>query len=186
MSDERATTEVDVLTDHHHYSGRLVHREVRLADILSDARFEVMELSDVVLRTEGVRSMELRCGHVLLKKQDVLLAIPRGSYEAPIRRRNNYQKRDRYAALIAVPGIVFSGVIYLPPRLDPRLILDENSGLPRFFGLTNVTVHGSIRRFAPSKCDTVIVRRGAIESVQLAPKPLPDLPSEPAPAIGTV
>lgn len=173
MQTEQAATPVDVITQHHHYSGLVVTRGVRVADILSDSRTDVLEMHDTVLRAEGVRPMELRCGEVLLKKNDFLLVIPKGTHEAPVRRRNNYQKKDRYGALITMPGLVLSGVIYLPPRATPWFLLDKNTGLTRFFGMTGVTVLNSIHRFTPSQSDTVILHRDWIQAVQLTERPLP-------------
>jgi hypothetical protein len=178
MHGEETATQVDMVTEHHHYSGRIITRGVRLSDILSDTRLEVLEMHDTVLRAEGSRSTELRCGRIFLKKKDLLLVIPKGSHEAPIRRRNNYQKRDRYGALIAMPGLIVSGIVHLPSRASPWLLLDDNAGLPRFFGLTNVTVHSSIHRSAPTQCPTAILQRDAIQSVQLTDKPLPEQPKE--------
>jgi hypothetical protein len=174
MPGEQAATPVDVITHHHHYSGLVRTEGVRLADILSDCRLEVLEMHETVLRTEGVRSAELRCGQILLKKKELLLAIPKGSYEAPVRRHNNYQKKERYGAVITMPGLLLSGVVHLPPRATPWMLLDDQAGLPRFFGVTNVTVHGSIHRFTPSQCDTVILHRELIEGVQLTERPLPE------------
>ncbi|MHC4405480.1 MAG: hypothetical protein ACYTG0_38020 [Planctomycetota bacterium] len=174
MPDEKPITAVDLFTQHHHYSGQIVSRGVRLSDILSDGRLNVVEIDDTLLRTEGVRSTELQCGKVFVKKADLLLVIPRGEYEAPERRLNNYRRKDRYGAVVAIPGMVLSGVVYLPPRPSPWMLLDDNAGLPRFFGMTEVTVHGSIHAYAPPECETVILQRHAIESVQLTAKPLPE------------
>jgi hypothetical protein len=115
---------------------------------------------------------------MFLKKKDLLLVIPRGSHEAPIRRRNNYQKKERYGAVIALPGLVISGIVHLPPRASPWILLDKNAALPRFFGLTDVTIHSSIHRSAPAQCQTAILQRDAIESMQLTDKPLPGQPKE--------
>jgi hypothetical protein len=176
MHADEASTPVDVITEHHHYAGRIVTGGVRLSDILSDTRLDVLEMHDTVLRGEGARSTELRCGQMFLKKNALLLVIPQGSHEAPIRRRNNYQKKERYGAVIALPGLVISGIVHLPPRASPWILLDENAALPRFFGLTQVTIHSSIHPSVPSQCPTAILYRDAIQSVQLTDKPLPDQP----------
>ncbi len=178
MSDEQTTTEVDLITQHHHYSGLVLTRGLRLADVLSDARLGVLEIQEAVLRTEGVRPAELRCGQVFLKKRDLLLVLPKGSYEAPVRRCNYYQKKERYGAVVAMPGLLLSGVLHLPARANPWMLLDEDSGMAPFFGMTDVTVHGSIHRFAPSECDTAILRRGSIQALQLTEKPLPSQGAE--------
>jgi hypothetical protein len=44
MHAEEAATPVDVITEHHHYSGRIITQGVRLSDILSDTRLEVLEM----------------------------------------------------------------------------------------------------------------------------------------------
>jgi hypothetical protein len=170
---EQDGTPVDVITQHHRYAGLVVNRGYRLSDILGDGNREVVEIRETRASTGGTRSADVRCRQVFLKKENILLVVPKGKYEAPIRRRNNFVGKDRYAAVIVLPGHVLSGIVHLPPRAIPSMLLDESSPLPGFIGVTNVTVHSSISDFAPPHCDVVIVRRGSIEAVQLTAQPLP-------------
>ena len=173
LQSEQKTTTVDAITLHHHYSGSMVTAGVRLSDVLSDGNLEVVEMRDVTIRSGGARSSELRCEELFLRKIDLLMVIPTGRHEAPTRRRNNYQKKDRFGAVIVMPGLIVSGIIHLPSRATVRMLFDD-SGLSRFVGLTEVTVHSSTFGLTPSQCPTAIIRRWNIESVQLTARPLPE------------
>ena len=182
MTSDQLTTSADVITLHHQYSGLIATGGRRLADILSDPNLRTVEMHQTLVHSEGARSMEVRCNQILLVKKDILMVIPTGSHEAPTRRLNNYQKKHTCGVLIVLAGHVLSGIVHLPLRANPWMLLDD-SVLSCFFGLTNVTVHSSIHGLVPEHCDTVIVNRQGIESVQLATKPLPAPDSEQA--VGT-
>ena len=171
MQSEQATMLVDVITRHCRYSGSVAHRGYRLADVLRDPSTDVLEMNQTLVSTAA--GTDVRCERIFLKKNSILLAIPKGEYEAPTRRLQRYKHKDRYEAMIVLPGHILSGVVRLPGRVVPRMLLDEgNDTLPSFIGVTDVTIHGAIHGLAPSRCDVAIIRRQCIESVQLAAKPL--------------
>ena len=174
MADERTTTPVDVITRYCRYSGSVLTRGFRLADVLSDQNTGILEMYRTLTAMPGRGSREVRWKEVALRKDDILLVIPKGDYEAPVRRRNCYVKKHRYGAMIAIPGFVLSGVVHFSSHATPVTLLDENSPLPAFLGLTDVTVHGSVYELLPSQCRVAIIRRRAIESVQLTDQPLTD------------
>jgi hypothetical protein len=178
MSGEQELVLAELVTQNHRYSGAIELQGRRLADILSDARLDVLEVQQVTVTGAGARPTEIRCGQLLVKKQDVLLAMPQGAYEAPVRRRNNYRKKQRFGAMIVLGGYTLSGIVYLPARTKPWALIDPNSDLPNFFGLTDVTLHGSPSGLVPSRCDTAIIRRHAIEAMQLSAQPLPEPTAE--------
>ncbi len=174
MSGEQEIVLAELVTRNHRYSGAIEVQGRRLADVLSDARLDILEMQQVLVTSTGARSVEIRCGQMLIKKKDVLIALPHGVYEAPLRRRNNYRKKKRFGAMIVLSGYTLSGIIYLPARTKPWALIDQKSELPNFFGLTDVTLHGSPNSLVPSHCDTAIIQRHAIEAMQLSAQPLPE------------
>lgn len=173
MGNEQVTTPVDVITRDCRYTGSVATRGFRLSDILSDQRTDILEMHETLTSVAGTRSTDVRWKEVFLKKNSILLVIPKGKYEAPIRRRNNYVERHRYGAMIVLPGHILSGIVHLPARTNSWMVLDEDAALPSFIGVTDVTVHKSIYDFIPAHCDVVILRRHSIESAQLTARPLP-------------
>jgi hypothetical protein len=164
----------ELITEHHHYAG-LVHADrCRLADVLADHNLRVLEMNQVTLNAIGAQGIELKLEKMLVKKDHVLMAIPKGAYEAPISRANNYRKKDRHSATIVLAGHVLSCVIYLPALSKPWALVDQKSDLPAFFGVTDVTFHSSSHALIPEKCDTAIIRREAIESMEVSSMMLPD------------
>ncbi len=172
MTSEQQATAVDIATGHHLYSGLMPTHGHRVAEILSDSNSEMIELTDVLAIGTESRSARIRCDEISLKKKHILLAFPKGSHEAPRRRQNNYQQKHRYGAMLVLPGYILSGILHLPPRADARMLLDDASSLPAFFGMTDVEVHSAIHDFTPKQSDVVIVRRASLEAVHLSPQPL--------------
>ena len=174
MSTKETAIAAELITKHHHYFG-LVHAEGRrLSDVLANHSLDVLEMNQVTLNTIGDRPIEQKLERMLIKKDSVLMAIPRGAYEAPVSRSNNYQKKGRHNATIVLAGHVLSCVVYMPPTLKPWALVDENSILPAFFGVTDVTLHSSSHVLIPKKCDTVVIRRQSIESMEVSVAQLPD------------
>ncbi|HYW79669.1 MAG TPA: hypothetical protein VE890_08835 [Thermoguttaceae bacterium] len=167
MHEDNTFTTITAITAHHRYTGELPSRGYRIADILNDSSTNVLKLHDAIASGSGVRVQDVRFDEVVLKKESVLIVIPQGKYEAPRRRRNRYIERDRYGAMVSLPGYILSGVIHLPTKPVPSFLLAENSTLPDFMGMTNVTVHSSMHDFTPTDCGVLIVRRSALEAVQL-------------------
>ena len=172
IQSDQATTLVDVITQHCRYTGSVENRGYRIADILSDPSSDILEMREARVNTGGAAGTDVRCKQILLKKSRILLVIPKGTYEAPIHRLHRYVEKDRYGAMIVLPGYILSGIVHLPARTLPWVILDKDTTLPSFIGVTDVTVHSAVHGFAPLQCDVAIVRRQSIESVQLAAKPL--------------
>jgi len=67
----------------------------------------------------------------------------------------------------------------MPPRMTPWALVESPDNLPAFFGVTNVTAHSSFHTLVPDRCDTVIVRREAIESLEMPGVKLPNRQSVP-------
>jgi len=169
---------VDVVTANHLYRGQVTTGGRRLADVLSDSSRATVEMHDVVVRSPGEQSEDRHGHHLILSKKDILLVVPQGRYEAPIRRHNNYQLKQPYPVMVVLPGYVVIAVAHLPPRANPWMLIDDSAGLPAFFGLTEVTVQSSPHGFVPSQCETVIVHRRRIEAVELCQEPAGKPPLE--------
>jgi len=172
MYENDIQTPVVLITSHHRYEGNLPSRGLRVADVLNDGSTDVVTLRDATAVGSGTRVQEVRFDEVVLKKSSVLIVFPQGEYEAPRQRRNKYIEQDRYGAMVTLPGYVFSGVVQLPTKPVPSFLLSENSTLPDFMGMTNVSIHSAMHDFAPSDSGVVIVRRGAVEGVQLTSRAL--------------
>lgn len=173
MSSTQGTAPVEVITEYVRYTGSVANRGYRVSDILNESNTNVLEMLDAVTSVGGAPASDVRWKQIFLKKNRILLVIPKGSYEAPIRRSNNYVEKHHYGAMIILPGFVLSGIVHLPSKGSPLMLMDENSALPSFIGVTDVTVHASSHGFGPSRCDAVILRRQFIESMQLTAQPLP-------------
>ena len=146
----------------------------RLADVLTDHGLNVLEMNEVTLNATDARPMELKLERVMVRKDDVLMAIPKGAYEAPVNRGARYRKKGRHNATIVLADHILTCVVYLPTLSKPWALIDRKSDLPAFFGVTEVTFLTSPHAIVPEKCDTVIIRRGAIESMEVSPMPLSD------------
>ena len=173
MPGDQEITPVEVITRHCRYTGSLATRGHRVSDVLGDSNTQILEMRETLTRVVGTGSTDVRWKQVYLKKDRILMVIPKGSYEAPSRRCNKYVDKPRYGAMVIIPGNVLSGILHLPPRATPLMLLDEDSTLPRFMGMTDVTMHNSIHGVGGSHFDVVILRRLSIESVQLTSQPLP-------------
>ena len=173
MAGDQIVTPVEVITQHCQYTGSLATRGRRVSDILSDSNTEILEMRETLTGVVGARSTDVRWKQIFLKKERILMVIPKGSYEAPSRRCDRYVEKPRYGAMVILPGNVLSGILYLPARATPLMLLDENAPLPAFMGMTDVTVHNSIHGVGDSQFDVVILRRLSIESLQLTAQPLP-------------
>jgi len=176
--EKQQTTPVILITRHHRYTGFLVTRGYRVAEVLNDATTDVLEMHDTLASAVRVPSTDFRCPRIFLKKDSVLAAIPKGSHEAPLQRRNNYVEKNRFKAVFVLPTCILSGVVHLSRHTPASLLLAENSPFPKFIGVTNATLFSSTGVSAPLGSDVVIVQRQSVESVQLASRPLPTTPKE--------
>lgn len=174
MSTKETIIAAELITEHHHYFGLVNGKGRRMADVLADHNLDVLEMNQVTLNTIGDRPIEMKLEKMLVKKDHVLMAIPKGAYEAPVRRSNNYQKKGRHNATIVLAGHVLSCVIHMPTLLKPWALVDQKSDLPAFFGVTDVTLRSSSHVLIPEKCDTAIIRREAIESMEISAMTLTD------------
>ena len=57
------------------YSGRLVSRGYRIADVLCDTQTDIVQMFDVVVTSAG-GSSSIRCGDLLLTKEQILARMP--------------------------------------------------------------------------------------------------------------
>lgn len=173
LPNDQSSTAAEIIAVDHRYSGQIVTAGRRLADILSDPGYAMLQMQDTLVESPGPAPAQLRCRRLLVAKKDVLMVVPQGGHEAPIRRHNNYQSKAAYPVIVVLPGYMLSAVAHLLERANAWMLIDDSAGLPSFFGLTDVTVHTSPHGLVPSHCDTVIVNRRRIESVELADRPLP-------------
>jgi len=173
MPSDRMMTPVEIITRHCRYTGLLSTRGQRVSDILSAANTDILEMHETLTGIVGTSSTDVRWRQIYLKKKQILLVIPKGEYEAPARRSDRYVEKPRYGAMVILPGTVLSGILHLPPRTTPLMLLDESVSLPGFMGMTDVTVHNSVHGLGASQFEVVILRRLSIESVQLTAQPLP-------------
>ncbi len=174
MIDEQALAAVDVITQSCRYRGFVPTRGQRLSEVLGDPNSGVLRMTETLTTVAGSSSSDVRWKDVSVRKDDILLVIPTGDHEAPARRRNHYVKKHRYGAMIVLPGFVISGIVYLSSRVSVVTMLDESSSLPSFLGLTDVTVHRSGDGLLRAQYDVAIVRRPAIEAIELTDQPVGD------------
>ena len=173
MPGDQTITPVELITQHCRYTGSLATRGQRVSDVLGDSNTEILEMRETLTGVVGACSSDVRWKQIYLKKDRILMVIPKGSYEAPARRCDRYVDKPRYGAMVILPGNVLSGILHLPPRSTPLMLLDNNTSLTGYMGMTDVTVHNSVHGLGGSRFDVVILRRFAIESVQLTAQPLP-------------
>lgn len=164
---------VEIITHHHRYCGLVPISGHRIADVLADSRTDLFELRKAVVSTIGSREKGMKFEEVSLKKNCILMVLVHGEHEAPVRRRNNYVERECYGAVIVLSGYVLSGVLHVSSRPAPSWLLTQNSALPSFLGMTNVTFHSSMDDRLPAECGVAIVQRQFIEAVDLGARPLP-------------
>lgn len=176
MGDEDHTALVDVVTASHRYSGRLVSRGYRIADVLCDTQTDIVQMFDVVVTSAG-GSSSIRCGDLLLVKEQILVALPRGGHEAPTRRLNKFTRQDQYQAIVVLPGHILSGLLHLPSRTTSATLLAKDVSLPSFLAMTQVTVHDGPGGLMPAACQVALVKRAAISAVELGPPFAPSLPT---------
>jgi hypothetical protein len=173
MSGNQMMTPVEVITRHCRYTGSLSTRGQRVSDILGDANTDVLEMHETLTGIVGAHTADARWRRLYLRKEQILLVIPKGEYEAPTHRCARYVDKPRYGAMLILPGTVMSGILHLPPRTAALTLLDEHAPLPNFMGITDVTVHNSIHGLGSSQFDVVIFRRLSIEALQLTAQPIP-------------
>jgi hypothetical protein len=173
MPDDQEITPVEVITRHCRYTGSLATRGERVSDILSDANTDVLEMHETLTSVVGAGATDVRWKQIFLKKREILMVVPKGSYEAPVHRTYRYVEKPRYGAMVILPGTVMSGILHLPDRTNPLMLLNEHSSLPNFVGMTDVTMHNSVHGLGGARFEVVILQRLSIESLQLTAQPLP-------------
>ena len=168
MGVEDHTAQIDIVTASHRYSGRLVSRGHRVADVLCDTQTAIVQMFDVVVTSAG-GSSSIRCGDLLLTKEQILVALPRGGHEAPSRRLNRFSRQDQYRAIVVLPGHILSGLLHLPPRTTSSTLLAKDVSLPSILAMTQVTVHDAPGGLMPAACQVALVKRAAISAVEIGP-----------------
>lgn len=172
MHHDQNSTPVEVITEHHRYTGLAVNRGLRISDVLNDSNVSLLEMHDTLAVDHLAACRGVRFDELMLRKETILMVFPQGDHEAPLRRRNNFVVKERYGAMIALPGFILSGILSLPAKSNPLVLLAENSPIARFIGMTDVTVHSSTHDLGFSQCGVAIVHRLAIESAQLTAQSL--------------
>lgn len=166
MSDEASQASVTIFTQAHRYDGAIVNRGFRLADLLTDSSTSSIELHDAVVVSSAPARSELRSERVLLRKQDILLAIPPEEHEAPVRRKNNRVEKRRFAVALTLSHAIVSGVTQLPHRTARELLLSDSAQLADFLAVMEGKVHWANLPQMPDRCHVMLVRRSAIEAIQ--------------------
>ena len=173
MAIDRNTISVEVFSRCCRYQGLVVNRGIRLADVLSDPTSNLLKIQDVVIHPHGYPSAGVRCPQVLVKKSEVLLAIPQGNGQPPDWRTDLHGTKNQYGVCLVLPGYLLMGVVQLPERLGPLALLSEQSTLPSFVGVGSVILHISVPGCEPQHHELAIIRRDSIEAIHLTPE-LPD------------
>lgn len=173
MLQNSSLTEVEVYTDGHCYSGLVLNRGYRLADLLNDPASELIEMRNVqVTQPMNESSDPMTFDELLLKKESIYLVFPTGTtYEAPVRRLYTYVEKPQYRAQIVMPGHVLIGVVHLPERANPMFLLSPQSTIASFVAVTDVTVRRSIPSSPRIQMKTVICRRQYIQALHLGDDP---------------
>lgn len=166
--DRRDYTKVDAVIEHYRYTGLVATRGWRLAEVLNDGSTSIVELEQVVIQSVAHGRELLRCDSMVLRKDAILLAFPHGEHEAPIRRANNRVEKRQFGAVVTLHEAVLSGLVHLPDRSTARMLLAEDSTLPRFIAITNVAVHSAPQGLMPARCGVIIVQRKFIEAAELS------------------
>ena len=186
MPQESLVTKAEVYTAHHCYSGSVLTRGYRLADLLNDPATELIEMRDVrISQPFNANAQPMAFDELLLKKDSLQLVIPTGpSHEAPVRRLYTYIDKPQYTARIVLPAQVLVGMVHLPDRANPMFLLRDESTVSSFIAVTDVTVYHAIPNTPSQRLKTVICRRKNIESLHLSAKPNPKPWSEAASELG--
>ena len=173
MTHDPSITKADIFSQHHRYSGMVMTRGYRLADMLNNPATEVLEIQDVrVSQPTNSKSSEVECKHIMLKKDAILLAIPVSGYEAPSRRVYSFVEKQHYLAQVVVPGYTLAGTLHLPSRANSWTLLSHGTTEASFVAITDVTLRFAAPEVEPLRSKVVIFRRQAIESLYLSERPL--------------
>lgn len=166
MSSEQ--TIVTILSEDYIYTGKVLTKGYRLADLLNDQTTEVLEMIDLsVALPSGSEAESLRCDELILRKESILLVIPRGSYEAPVRRLYNYVVKHRYEAKVILPGVFVTGTLHLPSRATSWMLVSRTSSTPSFVAMTDVKFKSRWSQFDTVRSDVVIFNRKSLEGLYL-------------------
>jgi hypothetical protein len=168
MAHNQTRTSVELRTGSHCYTGLVATEGYRLADALNDASSDLLELEDVSVRALGTDSQGQHSPQLHLKKSAILLAIPKGTYEAPVRRIGAHVRKPKYPVIATLPGCVVSGQLSLSGQVGLLTVIGANSTLPRFIAVTDAKIDSSHTGEPPLSCDTVIVQRERIEAMHLS------------------
>jgi hypothetical protein len=158
---------VDFITRYHRYVGVMETNGWRLSDRLIDPLHDFVEIHDVRVSGLQRRTAEERSAKVILKKQEIVLVIPQGPYEAPAVRITHFIKKEQWHAVIAVCKYLLYGTIHLPLRTQPIALLQETSPLRKFLAVTDVDVHSDLLGVEPVHFEVVLVNRPAIDSLEV-------------------
>jgi hypothetical protein len=172
MSDDRHSIPVDLITQHQRFRGLVPDSGRRIADTLADPNTDILEMLDATASSLAGGSEEMHFRRLFLRKSSILMIMLHGEHEAPVSRRNRYVEKYRYGAMIVLPGHILSGILHLGKDAVPARLLGDNTTLPSFLGMTDVTLHSSVCDRLPSRCNVAIFHRQFIEAVQLTEAPL--------------
>jgi hypothetical protein len=178
---------VDFISRYHRYRGMVENNGSRLSDLLTDPTHDFVEIRDARITTLGHELADLPSPKVILKRQEIVLVIPQGPYEAPAGRITHFIKKSRWRAVIEVCGHMIEGTIHLPPKTPPISLLRDTSPLRKFVAVTDVTMHSALLGSA-TKFATVLVSRQAIESLEVTvpiDEDAPEKPPSEAPVLET-
>jgi hypothetical protein len=168
MIDKSAKTPVEVVTRSHMFTGLLAVEGYRVADALNGSASEMIDLEAAVVRPLGRDAGEFHCPQICLKKTAVVMAIPQGVYEAPVRRLGSRVLRQKCPASIVLPGLSVSGILHLPSHVGTVAVVGPNSTLARFIAVTDAKVDGLVTGGSLSSHEVVIVQRDLIEAIYLS------------------
>jgi hypothetical protein len=167
MTVGQAATSVEVFTPSCHCHGKVFNRNLCLAEFLSDPASDLLRVADASLQLHGSHSNRFRCAEVLVRKSEVLMTIPLGQGQPPLRRVGPRPKKNRHGVLLVLPGHVLMGIVQLPERSDPLALLSQGSTLSSFVGLTDAVLYNAASGEASRNFEVAIVRRASIEAIYL-------------------
>ena len=164
---ELTATPVEIFTPSCHYQGQAFSRGLRLADFLSDPTADLLRVEDVFFQLHGSQGKRICCEAMVLRKSDVLIAVPLGQDQPPQRRMGPRPRTDRHRAVFVLPGHVLMGIAQLPKRAGPLTLLNRDSTVPGFVGLTDVDLYSAASGDTPRHFKVAIVRRASLEAIYL-------------------
>ena len=156
-----------LITEEHLLSAKVTTRGQRLLDVLANSNTEFLSVFDVEVLRRQCGTRVATVPRAVLRKENIALAIPAGSgHEAPVKRSQTFQSKNRYAAFMLVLGYEVCGEISLSGTDDARNALFHELG--HFFPVPCGRVTFAGTQYAGQESQVVIVNKDFVSLFQIA------------------